>query len=233
MKRAPTFILIFCLLSSCAPAPYVERVDLVGAHPRVTEQISISERVSLEVPFTVQAPFADWDDPYQEACEEASLLMVHSYLSEEELTDERANGELLALIAWETAHGYPQDITLSQLAEIAASYYGYSAQIIDNPSAKGIEEHIANGHPVIVPAAGRLLGNPYFSGAGPWYHMLVITGYDGKRFITNDPGTRRGEDYTYDYDVLLNAIHDWTGVKEEITDGEKRVLVFQRTLQDD
>ena len=47
------------------------------------------------------------------------------------------------------------------------------------------------GVPVLLPAAGRLLRNPYFSGQGPLYHMLVVKGYtrDGK-IITDDPGTR-------------------------------------------
>ena len=33
----------------------------------------------LEVPFTSQAPFGNWDEPYQEACEEAVMLMLMHY----------------------------------------------------------------------------------------------------------------------------------------------------------
>jgi len=61
--------------------------------------------------------------------------------------------------------------------------------------------------------------------------MLVLTGYDRKRFVTNDPGTRRGQGYEYKYDVLLEAIHDWTGVKEEIATGQKRFLILDRIGQ--
>ena len=62
---------------------------------------------------------------------------------------------------------------------------------------------------MIVPAAGRLLGNKYFQQPGPVYHMLVVKGFtsDGK-IITNDVGTRRGQNYVYDEDVFLNAIHE-------------------------
>src|SRR3989344_4989971 len=35
--------------------------------------------VNLPVPFTSQAPHANWDMPYQEACEEASALMAIRY----------------------------------------------------------------------------------------------------------------------------------------------------------
>jgi hypothetical protein len=71
---------------------------------------------------------------------------------------------------------------------------------------------LVSGKLVIIPAAGRLLGNPNFSGQGPIYHMLVVRGFDNKtgEFITNDPGTRKGEGYRYKYSVLINAIHDWS-----------------------
>jgi len=186
---------------------------------------TLPKKFSLSVPFTVQAPFADWGDPYQEACEEAALLIVHSYLAGNVLTKEQADRDLLALIAWEEQQGFAQDITLTEVAEVAAAYYGYRAEVIQDPSIQEIQTQIALGNPVIVPAAGRMLGNPYFSGEGPWYHMLVITGYDGKWFITNDPGTRRGEGYKYKHQILMEAIHDWTGVKEEIQEGKRVVMV--------
>ncbi|MDO8469282.1 MAG: hypothetical protein Q7S29_06030, partial [Candidatus Peribacter sp.] len=63
---------------------------------------------------------------------------------------------------------------------------------------------------------------------GPWYHMLFLTGYNEFFFVTNDVGTMRGKDYVYRFDTLLNAIHDWTGVKEEIRSGAKRVLVIEK-----
>ena len=87
---------------------------------------------------------------------------------------------------------------------------------------------IAKGNPVIIPAAGRDLDNPYYSGDGPWYHMLLVTGYDKKYFITNDPGTRQGLDYKYKHKKLVNAIHDWTGVKEEIRSGVPRMMIIER-----
>lgn len=154
-----------------------------------------------------------------------SAIMVHSYLANEPLGVPSAKGSLLALIAWQMREGYPQDVDVSTLARIMHDYYGHRMRIIENPSIDSIKHELAQGRPVIVPAAGRELGNPYFSGEGPWYHMLVITGYDDEDFITNDPGTRRGKDYRYSQQVLMNAIHDWTGVKEETSTGRSAVLV--------
>jgi hypothetical protein len=68
------------------------------------------------------------------------------------------------------------------------------------------------GVPVIIPASGKELQNPNFRNGGPPYHMLVMKGYlaDG-RWIVNDPGTRKGADYLYGKQLLLNAVHDWNG----------------------
>jgi len=193
---------------------------------------NVPRKVQIEVPFSPQAPHANWDEPYQEACEEMALIMVHHFLEGTGITSpEQADEELLALIQWEEENGYPQDVTLSELGMIANEYYRYKALILEDVSEDSIKEQLAMGNPVIVPAAGRELGNPYFSGEGPWYHMLVITGYTPWRFVTNDPGTRRGEDYQYKYEVLLSSIHNWTGVKEEITQGRRVALVlFQANI---
>jgi len=184
--------------------------------------------VLIEVPFTSQAPFADWGDPYQEACEEASLIMVHAFLEGESLTQEEADLRIRTLTNWEKEHGYPEDISLEDVAKVARTYYGYDSIIHENPSVEDMQSLLSQGTPVIVPAAGRELGNPYFSGEGPWYHMLVLRGYDKHSFITNDPGTRRGEGYKYRYDTLIGAIHDWTGIKEDITSGSPKVLIIKK-----
>lgn len=190
--------------------------------------VTIPSSANLDVPFTVQAPNADWKYPYQEACEEAAAIIVDYYYREARFTPEIATLEILQLTHWEEAHGYGEDVTIEQLAEIVRSYYGYDARVSDNVTKDSILYEISQGNPVIVPTAGRMLGNPYYSGAGPWYHMLVIRGYDSRYFITNDPGTRRGEGYSYTHDAVLNAIHDWTGVAEDIASGPKNMLIITK-----
>lgn len=181
----------------------------------------------ISVPFSPQAPSANWDALHEESCEEMSLIMVAHFWEKTSLSSVKAEEEIQALVQWEEKHGYPQDVTIGQLAVIAKQRYGMNATVSTDVSVQSIKDALNAGKPVIIPAAGRDLGNPYFSGEGPWYHMLVITGYDGKYFITNDPGTKRGENYEYDQNVLLSAIHDWTGVKEEIRTGRKAMLIPQ------
>ncbi|MDP7454623.1 MAG: C39 family peptidase [Candidatus Peribacteraceae bacterium] len=186
----------------------------------------IPKKTQINVPFSPQAPHANWDPPYQEACEEIALIMVHYFLEGLELTPEIADKEIKKIVKWEEEHGYPEDVTLEQLNQIGCEYYKDCTNfVINQVTTESIKEELAKGNPIIIPAAGRRLLNPYFSGEGPWYHMLVVKGYDRNEFITNDPGTKRGDGYKYKYDVLVNAIHDWTGVKEEIEGGQRKMMV--------
>ncbi len=180
----------------------------------------------LAVPFTVQAPLGAWDALHEEACEEASLLMVVAARNNQLFGSAAgAEAQIQELVHWETAHGYSVDVTVSELSRIAAERFNLpTARMIENPTVEIIKQEVAAGHPVIVPAAGRLLGNPNFTPPGPIYHMLVITGYTETAFVVNDPGTKRGENYPYAFEHILNALHDWNPV--DITLGAKKVLVF-------
>lgn len=186
---------------------------------------SIPPKLTIDVPFLVQAPLVNWDQLHEEACEEASLIMVtHFYQHTTIANAESGEKEIQDLVAYETAHGYDQDVTMAELNQIAADYYSFKGGRIETASINSIKQELAYGRPVIVPAAGRLLPNPNFKQPGPIYHMLVVKGYDSTGFITNDPGTRKGKDFHYTYDALFNAIHDWNTTN--ILNGEKKYLVF-------
>lgn len=246
MKRLPV-LLALCLLTACSTEPKeasstssVSFISSISFHSSISFSSSLSSPPSspnpsplpyalrLSVPFSPQAPSANWDALHEETCEEMSLILVHHFLNKTDLTRDQAESELLALTQWEEEHSYSQDVTVQELGKIAGEYFGYRFRIMEDPTVDDLKRLLADGHPVIVPSAGRDLGNPYFSGEGPWYHMLVLTGYNEFFFVTNDVGTRRGEDYVYRFQTLMDAIHDWTGVKEEIRTGARRVLVIEK-----
>lgn len=190
---------------------------------------SLPLRVLIEVPFASQAPFSDWGMPYQEACEEASMILVHHYLEQIPLSLEVMDEEIKKVVAYEVDElGFHADTNTEEMATVAQKFYGHRATVTYDMTIDDIKRELAKGNPVIVPLAGRDLGNPYYSGQGPWYHVLVIIGYDTKYFITNDVGTRHGAGYKYRYNVLFDAIHDWTGMKEDIHAGRKAMLVLSR-----
>lgn len=244
MKRL--FLLsIALLLSACAPQNIEEVAPREQPSSSSSSSLSASSyaprptphappptplppTVSLPIPFSPQAPSANWDQLHEESCEEMSLIMVHHFLAGTPLAREQAEREIQEMVQWETKHGFPQDVTVGELGKIAEQYYGYRSRITIEPTVNDLKRELTDGHPVIVPAAGRDLGNPYFSGEGPWYHMLVLRGYGFWGFVTNDPGTKRGEGYVYRFSTLMDAIHDWTGVKEEIRKGRRAVLIIEK-----
>ena len=187
--------------------------------------------LNLAVPFTSQAPTADWSQPYQDACEEASVLMVREFYAGNKsstIASAMANKAILDLVARENKlFGYFIDTTVAETAQFAESMYGYAkSEIIENPTIDQIKTYLNQGNPVIVPAAGQLLKNPYFTAPGPVYHMLVIRGYTkDKKFIVNDPGTKRGKEYLYSFETIMNAMHDWNK-NGDVLQGRKAILIL-------
>ena len=192
----------------------------------ITEETPLPAEASVKVPFTTQAPFANWDAVHEETCEEASLLMIRYFLEGKSFTSPNlAEQELLTLVDYENKNNYKVDVTLQELSDIARDFYGLKGgRVVKNITLDKMKREIASGKPIIIPASGKMLDNPNFKDGGPLYHMLVVKGYDKNGFITNDPGTRKGEGFRYTFDNLFNAIHDWN--TNDINQGEKAFLVF-------
>jgi len=222
--------------SNAEESPSNEVVE-IPPQGRDDKFIELPTEVNLDVPFSSQAPFANWDEVHEETCEEASVLMVHAFYEGEvkgEIDPNIAEDVLQDMVESERMiFGFFEDTTVEQTANFAKIYYGYErVDVLENPSIDDLKTHLAEGRPVIVPAAGRILSNPFFSGIGPIYHMLVLKGYTEHGFITNDPGTRRGADWVYNYDHLMSSIHDWVvpeGIEErqsDIMDSARKVIVI-------
>ncbi len=215
---------------------HVERTEVVTITEFDPEELiaTIPAEMNLSVPFYSQAPYGNWGMPYQEACEEASLLLAWYYVNDEWPTKDEFEAAELAMVDWEIEYfGQYEHTDITQTAEMASEYLGFDNwEILENPTAEDLKMTLASGHPIVAPFAGRYLGNPYFTGLGPVYHMLVIKGYDDDEFITNDVGTRHGENFVYSYDTIMNALHDWDDSAsyddEGILNGGKKVLVLKK-----
>ena len=98
-------------------------------------------------------------------------------------------------------------------------------------SIAGMIAELEAGNIIIAPTNGRKLNNPNFSNLGPERHMVLIRGYDynKKEFITNDPGTKRGEAYRYPEKNLFNAIRDYpTGNHVPIKISKKTMIIIYK-----
>lgn len=188
-------------------------------------KVQLPQKLNISMPFYPQAPYADWNYPYQEACEEASVLLVVNLLNNMNLTLDGFDRELLALIEYEKQYlGFYEDTTIQQTAEIVEKRYGLKTKIHENPTFEDIQRTVGSGHLVIAPFAGKLIGNPFYRNGGPKYHMMVIKGYDAtqEKVVTHDVGTKRGTDYVYKWERLNYALHDWNG--GDVSNGSKKIL---------
>jgi hypothetical protein len=211
--------------SSAAPAP--SSLSSVASSSSAAPALRAS--VNWDVPFTPQAPTGVWDADHKEACEEASVLMVLRYFEGtmfKSVAD--ADSQVIALVRANEDLGYDIDITAAQVIDLIRSQNAsLKAELLKEPTEASLKKVLSEGALVIVPAQGQWLGNPYFTAPGPRYHMLVLRGYTENGYvITNDPGTKRGEQYVYRWETLLNAIHDWNG--GDVETGAKVVVVVRK-----
>ena len=193
-------------------------------------------QVLLNVPFMAQAPTGNWSDPrQQDGCEEASVLMaMHWVNGTSPGTAAQAEQAIIAMADWEEEqYGNYHDTNARDTVERLFKGYSRYSQAVARYgiTVEDIKAELTAGKLVIVPANGRMLGNPNYTPPGPLYHMLVVKGYDPKtnQFITNDPGTRKGAGYRYTAATLFNAINDYpTGNHLPITTTTKAMIVVSR-----
>lgn len=203
-----------------------DKVEVPDGEPSIPPKISTPPAtLNIEIPFFSQAPHGNWDYPWQEACEEASILLVANAYKSLNLNTDSFNAELLEIVDFEKDYfGAYEHTTVAQTMEMIDKIYGLETKVHENPSFEDIQQILADGHLIVAPFAGKLLGNPYFRNGGPVYHMMVIKGYDADKMqiVTHDVGTRHGANYVYSWSVIENALHDWHDTDIEL--GAKKII---------
>lgn len=210
----------------------LEKISTGNIEDNILVSTAKTGKILLDVPFTPQSPFGDWaDQRQQDGCEEASSLMAIKWARDESLTYEEALDEILVASDYSLRkYGEYRDIAVPDIVEwIIKDYFNYqNVTFKTDISIEDIVDELSKGNVVITPMNGQLLGNPYYTAPGPERHMILIRGYDEERkvFITNDPGTRRGEGFEYDEEMLFNAIRSYpTGYHEPIEKIEKDMII--------
>lgn len=207
-----------------------------GVYPERSEgppRNDVLDDILLGVPFICQAPFGQWDEPvFQNACEEASILMAMRWVENKSLTKEEATKEIIAISDFELKnYGHFIDHSAADTGQLIKDYFEYeNVEVQFNISAEDIKSELVQGNLVIAPVNGQKIGNPFYTPPGPLRHMVVIIGYNfqTKEFITNDAGTRRGQNYRYPENVLEQALQDYlTGDHEPISQIKKAMIVVR------
>ena len=212
----------------------VEQIkETIAPVPTKILSSGLPDKHLIETAFVPQSPEKNWDQPWQDACEEASLLTVDYYYRNITQSDPQTiKNDLLKIIEFENQQSFTHDINLDQMSLVAANYFKYSPQIIDNPTIDDLKKYLSQNIPVIVPANGKTLyrENKHFKDGGPYYHNLIILGYDNnqQKFTVHDVGTQFGAYFKYTYSLLMESIHDFPQSlkKEDINQGDKKVLIL-------
>lgn len=186
----------------------------------------------IKTAFVPQAPEKNWDQPWQDACEEAALLIVDYFYQQSSPSVGEQKQAILDMINFESQQGWTHDVNLGQMAQIGEKYLGYKTEIRENPTLEDLMRYLSNDIPIIVPANGKTLfrENRHFKNGGPWYHNLVILGFDDRlgKFIVHDVGTQFGAYFNYSYQLVIDSIHDFpaSSRKEDIDTGPKKILLL-------
>lgn len=202
----------FSIPTNAPPPPLPVKTSPTNSAPSPSPLVVLND-INLAVPFAPQAPLANWDQPYQDACEEATVIMVERYLRGASLTLGEMDAEILRMVDFQNKnYGFYRDTNVAETVRLAQAFYPQlSARARYDVTAEHIRAELSQGHPVVVLVDGRRLGNPFYTAPGPERHTLVIKGVKGDKFITNDPGTKRGADYMYPIPTVMNALEDYHG----------------------
>ncbi len=170
--------------------------------------------VVLGVPFTSQAPEDSWVEPWLNACEETSMVMVESYYRGNwSLTVKKSKKEIQYVIDQKKdVYGTSKDESPEKIVKMIQTVYKRQAEVEKDITVEKIKKQIDGGYPVLMAFDTRLVTNANFISPKPTYHVAVVVGYDDERgeFVVNDPGTSDGNQFRYKYDELLNANKSYT-----------------------
>jgi len=83
----------------------------------------LPQQYLLSIPFTSQAPEKNWAEPWQDACEEASLLMLDAYYKGYNLSPLFARDEILKMVAWEEQKRWGTSISITDIKLMAEDYF--------------------------------------------------------------------------------------------------------------
>ncbi|KKR07483.1 MAG: hypothetical protein UT43_C0028G0011 [Parcubacteria group bacterium GW2011_GWC1_39_29] len=188
------------------------------------------EALLLAVPFTDQAPTGKWDR--NEDCEETSIAMAHAYFEgnrEDKLTIALAQEYISKLRNWEAANiGYNADTGAYATSSMAEGTFGITVRQIKDYTEDDLKKELSKNHVILLPVNARLLDNLTYQESGPFYHMIVVRGYDTSGFIINDPGTTHGNGVFYSFETLKRAAADWNNSAKIMDSTIKIALILSR-----
>ncbi len=89
------------------------------------QNIQVPPELNIKMTFYPQAPSGDWSEPWQEACEEASILLVANTYYNHNWTRQQFGDEILKLVDWENnTFGDYKNTNAKQIVQMLQDYLG-------------------------------------------------------------------------------------------------------------
>ena len=191
----------------------------------------VPAELTLDVPFSPQAPTGNWDN--NENCEETSLIMAQAYFdgrTENILPADEVQESINKLNAWEDVNfGHHEDTGADETSRMAEKVLDLDVRQIRDYTESDLKRALSDDHVVLLPLSARLLENPqHYADGGPFYHMLIVIGYNEVGFIVHDPGSDDGADNVYSFAILKNAAVDWNNKTKTIDPTRKIALIVSK-----
>jgi hypothetical protein len=191
-----------------------EPIDSKKSESRMDAIQVLPDKAYINVPFVCQAPLHNQEswDYHHASCEEAAVLQaLYHARGIDSIVPKEAHKIFLDMITWQEKNfGLHKDIHADSVKMLMIGFFGLDSDeiIIKRKAAlDDIRRFVAEGYPVIAPTYGRTLKNPYYTPPGPEYHMVTVIGYTPDRIITNDVGTKRGKDFSYDNERFMKSMN--------------------------
>lgn len=215
------------LVNTSTPVKSTSNEPRVAVSPLTGTLVLAEGDVNLDVPYTSQAPEKNWEEPWQNACEEAAVLMLDAYIKGYGLSPLSAKDELQRMVNWEKERNWFTSIKAADVQKLFTEYLQSKNKvtIVENPTVAQIKKYLDAGKPILALANGKTLGNKYYANGGPDYHAFIIRGYTKDSFITNDPGVNRGANFVFPIKDVMTSLHDWNS--GDVKNGTPVIIVIE------
>lgn len=193
-------------------------------------QAEQKETVKINVPYTTEIPLGSWVKPWNNACEEASIIMAESYYFGNKTMDKKTAAKYMSPLfpIEDKIFGSNADTDSARTAKLLNNYLSVVATIKDNPTLEEIKNQLREGKPVVTFHYAKEIKNPnyHWRAGGSYYHVILLVGFDDNTndFFVHDSGDPlTGEFHRYSYSTIMDTLHDFNH-KTRKADGPARVL---------
>lgn len=198
--------------------------------PTLIAHAQEKEVVKLKVPYTSEIPLGSWVKPWNNACEEASMVMVESYyFGNESMSKDVAVKYMMPIFKIEDKiFGSNADTDTIRTAKLFNEYMSVNATIKNNPTLEEIKDQLRQGKPVVSFHFAKDIKNPHYHWrvGGSYFHVVVLVGFDENtsEFLVHDSGDPvTGAYHRYSYNLIMDTLHDFN-FKNHKADGPARIL---------